>query len=62
MNASMEAKVKDGQLVLTIPLQDAKPSKSGKTMVVASTGGFVATTAQVDKKPVKVSLNAIIDR
>jgi hypothetical protein len=59
----MKAEIKDDNLVITIPLNKSpNPSKSGKTLVVATTGGFMATTATVQDKPVKVSLNAIIDR
>jgi len=36
----MEAKVEDGKLILTVPLTSGVSSKSGKTLVVATTGGF----------------------
>jgi hypothetical protein len=59
----MKATIEKDELVIRIPLETKPaPSKSGKTLIVASTGGFLATTAQVDGKPVKVSLNAIISR
>jgi len=58
----MNAQIKDNKLVITLDLQKPAPSKSGKTLVVAGTGGFVPTTAQVDGKPVKISVNAIIGR
>lgn len=51
----------DGQsLVITVPLQKPTTSKSGKSQIVASSNGFVATTAVVAGKAVKVSVNAII--
>lgn len=56
----MSAEVKGKTLVLTIPLQKPTPSKSGKSMIVASTGGFTSTTAIVDGKPVRIAVNAII--
>jgi hypothetical protein len=42
---SIQGEIKDGKLILTIDvdhdtLQDASPSKSGKTLLVATTGGF----------------------
>ena len=37
-----------------------RTSQSGKTMLVASSGGNVSTAAIVDGKPVTVGLNAYI--
>lgn len=57
----MKAEIKNGTLVVTISLEPKpRPSSSGKTLLVASTGGFVTTEAEVDGKPVRVSLNATI--
>jgi len=52
---------KDGNSFLKIEVPVAlRPSKSGKTMLVASSGGNVSTAAIVDGKPVTVGLNAYI--
>ena len=57
----MEVFIKDGVLNISIAVQDPpQPSKSGKTSVVASTYGNLATTAEVDGKPVIIGLNAYI--
>jgi hypothetical protein len=60
----MVAKIitKDGKstLVIEIAMETPRDSASGKTFVVASTSGFVATTAVVNGKPVAISLNATI--
>jgi sialic acid synthase SpsE len=56
----MTTEIKNGQLIITIPLQAPRPSASGKTLVVATTGGNKATTAIVEGKPVVVGLNAYI--
>jgi hypothetical protein len=56
----MTVEVKDGNLVISIPLSPARPSASGKTLVVATTGGFTTTTALVDNKPIKVNVTATI--
>jgi hypothetical protein len=56
----MKATVNGKTLTIEIPLQKPTPSKSGKSQIVASTGGFTATTATVDGKPVRLSVNAII--
>jgi hypothetical protein len=56
----MKVIVEKGELVIRIPLQDPKPSASGKTLVVASSHGNQATTATVNGKPVIIGLNAYI--
>ena len=59
----MQATIEKGELVVRIPVQDPpRPSKSGKTLIVASSGGNQATTAEVNGKPVVVGLNAYIPR
>jgi hypothetical protein len=49
-------------LIITADLETPRPSASGKTLVVCSTHGNIATTAQVDGKPVVVGLNAYIKK
>lgn len=56
----MKAEIKDNNLVITIPLATPRPSASGKTLIVATTSGFAETTAEVNGKPVSVSVNATI--
>ena len=56
------ATVENNELIIRMPLQAPTPSKSGKTLMVATTGGFMTTSAQVDGKPVKISVNAILPR
>lgn len=57
----MQVQIKDGNLIIAIPLQTPTPSKSsGKTLVVASTHGNKATTATVNGKVVTIGLNAYI--
>lgn len=65
MAKEKEMKVEVGQfeLVITIPmLKPLKPSKSGKTLVVATTHGNVPTSAVVNGKPLIVGLNAYISK
>ncbi|MFA5321954.1 MAG: hypothetical protein WC373_04715 [Smithella sp.] len=54
----LEQKGKD--LILTIETQGLTPSASGKTLVLSSTHGNVATTLIVKGKPVIVGFNAYI--
>jgi len=56
----MKATVKDGKLIIEIDLEKPHPSRTGKTLVVASSYGIVETEAKVSGKPVKVGLNAFI--
>ena len=58
MNATIDTKT--NELVIRIALQTPALSKTGKSHIVASTGGFRPCTAQVGGKPVKLSINAII--
>lgn len=55
-----KVEIKDGNLIITAPLQDPTPSSSGKTLVVASSRGNLRTTAQVNGKAVTVGFNAFI--
>ena len=56
----MKATIEKGELVIRIPLQEPRPSASGKTLVVASSHGNQATTATLNAKPVIIGLNAYI--
>ena len=58
----MKAEIKGNELIITITLNEPRPSASGKTLVVASTGGNQATTATVNGQPVIIGLNAYIKR
>lgn len=57
----MQAEVKNGQLIITLPISP-RPSKTGKSLIVASTNGFTHTVAVHDGKPISVSVNAIVTR
>ncbi|MCX6345651.1 MAG: hypothetical protein NT018_11365 [Armatimonadetes bacterium] len=58
----MQAKIENNELVIRISLEKPKPSGSGKTLIVASTGGNTQTDVMVDGKPVFVGLNAYIKK
>ena len=59
MQVSISEKNGVSMLKIEVPVS-LRPSKSGKTMLVASSGGNVSTAAIVDGKPVTVGLNAYI--
>ena len=61
----MNAKLDGKNLVITIPVnglkvKDLPKSKSGKTSIVASSGGNMPTAVNIDGKPVIVGLNAYV--
>ncbi|HYD90364.1 MAG TPA: hypothetical protein VEA37_02630 [Flavobacterium sp.] len=58
----MKVELKGGNIVITMPaeIKDPPPSKSGKTLTVAGTGGFVETESTVNGKKVWVNVNAFI--
>jgi len=56
----MTAEIRGKQLIITLDLQDPKPSATGKTLVVASSRGNQPTTATINSKPVIVGVNAYI--
>ena len=58
----MQANIVGTDLVITIPMNEPRPSSSGKTLVVATSGGNQTTTAVVNGKPVIIGLNAYIPR
>lgn len=58
----MTAEIHGKNLVITIELQEPEISKSGKTLVVASSRGNQKTTAMIEGHPIVVGLNAYIKR
>lgn len=56
----MKVETKNGTLVVTLPLQRPTPSSSGKTRLVASSGGNKKTDVFIGGKQLIVSVNAYI--
>lgn len=56
----MQAAIEGKDLVIRIPMQSPTISKSGKTLVLASTHGNVKTAVLIEGKPVTIGLNAYI--
>jgi hypothetical protein len=57
--SKMKVTVEKDKLIIEIGLSP-HPSKSGKTIVIASTAGNIPTTATYDGKPVILGLNAYV--
>jgi hypothetical protein len=53
----MEVKIVDGKLVVSFPICEQR-SKSGKTMLIATTNGAAKGVCQFKGKPVELNLNA----
>jgi len=59
----MTAKVEGNELVIRVPLNPTPvASKTGKTLVVASSHGNKSTDATVDGKKVTIGVNAYISK
>lgn len=56
----MKVTIEKNELVIRIPLEDPKPSASGKTMTVASSHGNTKTDCihPKSKQPITVGVNA----
>lgn len=57
----MKVEVENGRLVISLKLRKPAPSKSGKTLVVASTRGVQPSKVKIRGKVVRVNANAFID-
>jgi hypothetical protein len=61
----MEAKVEDNTLIVKMPLGKGERSKSGKSLIVFTTGGFVTaegTNMQISINVIKLKSKANINR
>lgn len=56
----MKVTLKDNELTIVMQCDDLTPSKSGKSLILASTRGNQTTSVQVDGKPLVVSVNAYV--
>ena len=57
----MKVEITKTEIVITLPLSP-RPSKSGKTTVIASTAGNQATTAAYEGQPVIVGCNCYVKK
>ena len=58
----MEAKIKNGELVIKLPLDIPRYSAGGKILIIASTHGAKSTTARFRGKDVSISVKAFVHR
>ena len=57
----MKVTIEKDELVVRIPIAPG-PSSTGKTILIATTHGYIQTELLYDNKPVVVSLNAYIKK
>ncbi len=58
----MKVTIEKDELVIRLPLKEPKPSTSGKTLLVAGSGGTVKTGVMYKKKEITVGVNAFIPK
>ena len=58
----LKAELKGTKLIIEIDTQEPEPSKSGKTLTIASTRGNQVTPIIVNGQPLIIGLNAYIKR
>lgn len=57
----MEVEIKNNKLIITLPISP-RTSKSGKSLVIASTGGNLPSTAIYEGQPVIIGVNAYVKK
>jgi len=57
----MKVEIKNGRLLISLKLRKPTASKSGKTLLVASTRGVKSSNAKISGRHVRVNANAFID-
>lgn len=58
----MKVTIKDNVLVVEIPLEEPRESSTGKSLIVASTGGFQKTDLLVSGKTLTINLTAMVKK
>jgi hypothetical protein len=57
---AMIVKIEGAKLFIEIDMEPPRPSKAGKTIILASSHGPRATDIMIDGKPLVVGVNAFI--
>jgi hypothetical protein len=59
----MKVEIKGNEVIVTLPINNPLVlSKSEKSLMVATSGGIVATPCVYQNKPLKVGINIFIDK
>lgn len=62
MNERIKVEIKGEEMIITLPISQPHPSKSGKTIVIASTQGNIRTSEMFEGKPITIGVNAYISK
>ena len=57
----MKVEVSDGRLIISLKLRKPAPSRSGKTLLIATTRGVRYSNVKIGRKRVRVTANAFIN-
>ena len=57
----MKVEIKGNEIIVTLPISP-RTSKSGKSTVIASTGGNIATSAEYEGQAVIIGVNAYVKK
>lgn len=58
----MKVTIEGNEVVVRLPINNPlTPSKSGKSLMVASSSGVIATPCVYKDKPLKVGINVFVD-
>jgi len=57
----MKVELKGNELIITLPVSP-RPSKSGKSLVIASSAGNQPTSAVYEGKPIIIGVNAYVKK
>ena len=60
-NGGFYVELQGNRLIMVVPLESARPSKSGRTNVIASTRGPRVTEAEIDGQPIMVNVTALVN-
>lgn len=60
-NSKTTVTIKGRKLIIEMPLGQPKESKSGKSIVIATTSGILTTDAEFEGKPIKLGVNVFIE-
>lgn len=59
----MQIQVTDKEVIIRLPrINPPSLTKSGKSLMVATTSGIVTSTESVDGKPLHVGINIFVDK
>ena len=58
----MKPKIENGMLIIKLPLEDPRPSSTGKTLLIASSHGVQNLSTEFEGKRVSIVVNAFVPR